>query len=114
MDIFTTQIAQAAAPISAPIKPDKLKVKALVKEARLEKLKKDLRELDGSAYALYQPEKHSDEDDAQFAEQDDEIVELSDKAKALEKQDHSDAVVEKNSVEKNNLPSKANHLDIFI
>jgi len=123
MDIFTTQIAQANKPVSRPVRSEKMKVKKLSKEAGLSKLKKGVHALDDSEYALYKPKVITDTDNENCNQQSqDEVVELSDKARELEQITNSD-----NSVENNNekmLPTKPEvetkkveksaHLDIFI
>ncbi|MBL4910711.1 MAG: hypothetical protein JKX78_11960 [Alteromonadaceae bacterium] len=86
MDIFTTQIAQASQPITKPIKAEKLKVKALTKEARLGKLKKEQRELDENDYAFYHPQAQDEQSSSQQYVVEQEVVELSDKAVELEQQ----------------------------
>ncbi len=94
MDIFTTQIAQAAPSISKPIKPEKLKVKALVKDARLGKLKKELRELDENDYALYHYKNDHEQTPSEQQTMEQEVVELSDKAIKLDQQEeHSSNTV---------------------
>jgi len=90
MDIFTTQIAQASPMIHEPIKAEKLKVKALVKDARLGKLKKESRELDENDYALYQYKDNHEQTSSEQQTMEQEVVELSEKAIELEQQvEHS-------------------------
>jgi hypothetical protein len=120
MDIFTTQIAQASRAVTTPIRPEKLKVKALVKDARLGKLKGDVRELDESDYAFYQAQDSNDE--PQYPNQNaEEVVELSEQALALTK--HGDdlstneaANITNSQVTKKSKSAteKVKHLDVFI
>jgi len=125
MDIFTTQIAQATKTVSAPIRPEKLKVKALVKDARLGKLKKDTRELDENDYAFYHlgDKREEDESTAHLAEQ--EVVEISAQGIKLEEQEHQDNAnntfinstsnsTKKTSATTEKKAKKSAHLDIFI
>ncbi|PCI63623.1 MAG: hypothetical protein COB35_00880 [Gammaproteobacteria bacterium] len=86
MDIFTTQIAQTSKVTTTSIKPDKLKVKALVKDARLGKLKKNMRELDENDYAFYHPKKDHPQQSFEQYVVEQEVVELSAKALELEQQ----------------------------
>jgi len=97
MDIFTTQIAQTTKAVTAPIKKDKLKVKALAKDARLGKLKQGVHELDDSEYDLYEAKKNQQENLSQ--ESDDDLVELSEQGKALEHQEN--LLTEKNQATEN-------------
>jgi len=53
MDIFTTQLARV---VPVPIKPAKLKVKALLKDAGAGKLKEDLDHLENHDYYFNQSE----------------------------------------------------------
>lgn len=123
MDIFTTQLAQATRPVLAPKRSEKLKVKALAKEARLKKLKKGVHELDDSEYALYQAEIITDNESSDKQNQD-EVVKLSDKARELEQITNSDEPVEIDNRKvlsqntetkiKTKKTEKNTHLDIFI
>jgi len=55
MDIFTTQLARV---VPVTIQPEKLKVKALVKESALGKLKDDMTAVDPNDYAFYHSASH--------------------------------------------------------
>ena len=87
MDIFTTQIAQASPTVNEPVKAERLKVKALAKEARLGKLKKELRELDENDYAFYQHKDNNEQASSEQQTMEQEVVELSNKALELEQQE---------------------------
>jgi len=121
MDIFTTQIAQATKSISTTVRPEKLKVKALAKEARLGKLKNGVHVLDDSEYDLYQADVIFDKENSTDQSQD-EVVELSDKARELEQKNSSDIasetekkiVISQKSETKTKKIEKKAHLDIFI
>lgn len=52
MDIFTTQLTRI---VPVPIQPEKLRVKALIKEAAMGKLKGDEKELVEADYFSYKP-----------------------------------------------------------
>lgn len=60
MDIFTTQLTRV---VPVTIKPEKLKVKALVKEANIREFEEELDHLDGHEQTVEKPKyKHKDSD----------------------------------------------------
>ncbi|MEW6981846.1 hypothetical protein AAD001_04255 [Colwelliaceae bacterium 6471] len=71
MDIFTTQLTRV---VQTPIKPASLKVKALLKEARIGKLKADHDHLENHEYYYLkkdqQSQQHASSDNPQAFEQD--------------------------------------------
>ena len=107
MDIFTTQIAQTTKAVTTPIKKDKLKVKALAKDARLGKLKKGIREFDDSEYDLYEGNHHQDD----LQPENDDLVELSEQGLALEHQENQ-RLEEEQSIENKKLTQQANNMDV--
>ncbi len=123
MDIFTTQLAQASQVIAKPIRPEKLKVKALLKDARLGKLKDDRHELNEDAFDFYQSAHHSsaNEQDDSMQQTQQEVVELSEQALELINSNDNSSVSEEKEVNKNRIQKSAkhtsekiSHLDVFI
>lgn len=114
MDIFTTQLTRV---VPVPIKPAKLKVKALLKDAGAGKLKEDLDHLENHDYYFNQSDESiqalKDEQEHQSTKDDEKNAESSNQIKddakkkaeqSSEKANH-DEVIEVDGVK---------HLDLYV
>jgi paraquat-inducible protein B len=121
MDIFTTQLARV---VPVTIQPEKLKVKALVKEAALSKVKGEMKELDPNDYAFYHSDsqkQHSHQRHQQQLAQENTAEQTDEQPPASE----LDQAYDKKMLVHKTLPSelepldagqkeKIKHLDIFV
>ena len=96
MDIFTTQLTRI---VPVPIKPENLKVKALLKEAAIGKLKEDSEHLENHDYVVSSDENTEDKNASEHNNQH--------KHARSESQEKDESIIKK---DKDNNP----HLDIFV
>lgn len=97
MDIFTTQLTRV---VQTPIKPASLKVKALLKEARIGKLKADHDHLENHQYYYLKKDPQSQQHTS------------SDNPENIEQSADDDNLNDEVALDENGDPT--HHLDIFV
>lgn len=117
MDIFTTQLTRV---VPVPIKPANLKVKALLKEAAIGKLKEDLDHLENHDY-YFKDKKSSNNENSDQKENDEdknsviEQAEPSDtESKVADKDDVDSSHSESNDQEVTESEGGVKHLDLYV
>lgn len=107
MDIFTTQLTRV---VPIPIKPAKLKVKALLKDAASSGLSEDLNHLENHEYYFAKEEAGEDKSNQK---KDDETSKMADNPSMINSDAHESENQENEELEKVKNTSKDKHFDLY-